>query len=414
MTAGRPLRIVIAGAVDDGKSTLIGRLLLDCGALLADQQADLRLPADPRQQLDLARATDGLEAERAQGITIDVAHRSLATPRRRLLLADAPGHEQYTRNMVTAAAGADAAVILVDPTKLDLAAEPLLLLPQTRRHTVLARLVGVRALVFAVNKLDAVADAPAAFERVRAALQAWCAALRCEPAAVLPISALRGDNVVQPAGDGPSLLEVLERLPAAGADPAAPLRLPVQYIARHPDGRRVLWGRIERGHLQVGDSVLAQPLAIPVRVQSLWRDAQPRVQAQAGESIGVLLDAELDLGRGDWLMGAPAPALQSRGAADLAWLDTEAAVIGRRYELRHGHRWTCARLTAVCDRLNLDDLQRSPAAGLAVNEIGAVELETDDPLPLEPFVDCAATGAFILVDRATLRTAAVGFVRGAA
>jgi sulfate adenylyltransferase subunit 1 len=406
----RPLRVVVAGSVDDGKSTLIGRLLLDCGALLADQLAALRVPAASEAQLDLARATDGLEAERAQSITIDVAHRSFATPRRKFLLADAPGHEQYTRNMVTAAAGADAAVVLVDPTKLDLAAEPVRLLPQTRRHALLARLVGVPSLVFAVNKLDAVGDPHAVFTRVRGAVDRFCAEAKLAAAAVVPISALRGDNVVQPQGGGPSLLALLEAMPAAGADAEGALRLPVQYVARHPDGARVLWGRIERGRLAVGDELVAMPHGAPLRVRQLWGYQQSVASAVAGQSVGVVVDAALDLGRGDWLVGAPVPAVSANLVATVVWLDEESPVVGRVYALRHGTRWTRARLQAIRTRLDLDTLRPRPANALAVNDIGTLDLEAEDALPIEPFTDCTATGAFVLVDSATLRTAAVGFV----
>ena len=406
----RPLRVVVAGSVDDGKSTLIGRLLLDCGALLADQLAALRVPAASEAQLDLARATDGLEAERAQSITIDVAHRSFATPRRKFLLADAPGHEQYTRNMVTAAAGADAAVVLVDPTKLDLAAAPIRLLPQTRRHALLARLVGVPSLVFAVNKLDAVADAATVFARTRGAVERFCAEAGLAPTAILPISALRGDNVVRAQGEGPSLLDTLEALPAGAADAGAPLRLPVQYVARHPDGTRVLWGRIERGRLAVGAEVGALPAGRRIRVRQLWDHQAPVERGEAGRSVGVVLDGDFDLGRGDWLAAEPLPQVVSALRARVAWLDEDAPATGRAYWLRHGNRWTRAHIEAIERRLDLDTLRPQPATALRVNDIGELSLEVEDPIPLERFAGCAATGAFIFVDTATLRTAAVGLV----
>ncbi|HEX4235676.1 MAG TPA: GTP-binding protein, partial [Caldimonas sp.] len=218
----RPLRFLTAGSVDDGKSTLIGRLLLDGRAVLADQLDSLSARA-AGAPIDLALLTDGLEAEREQGITIDVAYRYFATTRRKFVIADAPGHEQYTRNMVTAAAGSDAAVVLVDATKLDLAGVPLALLPQTRRHALLAQLLRVPHIVFAVNKLDALADAGGAFARVRSALAAFAAEAGFVPAGIVPISALLGDNVSRRStlggADGPTLLELLEDLP--GADGAA-------------------------------------------------------------------------------------------------------------------------------------------------------------------------------------------------
>ena len=253
------LRFLTAGSVDDGKSTLIGRLLYDSRAILADQLEALehRAQASGSQAIDLSLLTDGLEAEREQGITIDVAYRYFATPKRKFIIADAPGHEQYTRNMVTAAAGSDAAVVLVDITKIDWQATPVKLLPQTRRHALLAQLLRVPSIVFAVNKLDAVDQAQQAFEAVRGALLAFAAEAGINPAGIVPVSALRGDNVATPLNaawyDGPSLLALLEGLPNAEGQAAGPLILPVQYVAREGGGvgdqPRTFWGRIAQGEV---------------------------------------------------------------------------------------------------------------------------------------------------------------------
>ncbi|HRY90615.1 MAG TPA: GTP-binding protein [Rubrivivax sp.] len=411
----RALRFLTAGSVDDGKSTLIGRLLYDAQAILADQLDHLERRA-AGQPIDLSLLTDGLEAEREQGITIDVAYRYFATRRRKFIIADAPGHEQYTRNMVTAAAGSDAAVVLVDATKLDLRMRPVPLLPQTRRHALLARLLRVPGIVFAVNKIDALPDPGPAFAAVRASLLGFAHEAGIEAAAVVPVSALRGDNVTRrldsPWYRGPSLLELLEELPA-GAEPIdAALRLPVQYVAResgsHADGTghqpRTLWGRIARGRVRPGDEVQLFPSGERARVVACRRAGLDAAGAEAGQSVGLVLDRQLDVSRGDWI-GAPATLLPvQRFGATLAWLDPEPAVIGRKYLVRHGHRWVQARIVAIGHRLDIGSLQPHDAEHLEVNDIGQVVVELQQPLPLEPYADDRVAGALIVVDPASHRT----------
>ena len=423
---GRALRFLTAGSVDDGKSTLIGRLLFDSQSLLADQVDTLTrraagtAPAAGGPAFDLSLLTDGLQAEREQGITIDVAFRYFATPRRKFIIADAPGHEQYTRNMVTAAAGSDAAVVLVDVTKIDLAARPLQLLPQTRRHALLAHLLCVPSLVFAVNKLDAVADPGAAFAAVRDALRAFAVQAGMTVAAIVPVSALRGDNVATPLNAdwhvGPSLLQVLERLPAGAHSSARGLRLPVQYVARAGSGTgaqpRTLWGRLAQGQVNIGDEVQVFPSGERAVVVALRNSDGATESVVNGMSAGVVLDRQLDVSRGDWL-GAPG-LLQpmQRVAATLAWLDTEPATPGRKYLLRHGHRWVQARLESVQARLDIHSLQASPADTLAVNEIGEVVFELQHALPLAPYIDNAQAGSLIVVDPTSHRTSGALLVRG--
>ena len=424
----RALRFLTAGSVDDGKSTLIGRLLYDSRAILADQIETLRQRAgsatlaDAGPDFDLSLLTDGLEAEREQGITIDVAFRYFATPRRKFIIADAPGHEQYTRNMVTAAAGSDAAVVLVDITKLALKQgnpRPVALLAQTRRHALLAHLLRVPGLVFAVNKIDAADDPGAAFAAVRASLEAFAHQAGLAVAAIVPVSALRGDNVALPLRtgwyQGPSLLQVLEALPAVTADPHAPLRLPVQFVARAGDGvgeqQRVVWGRVAEGRLRVGDALQVFPSGERAAVAGL-RDANgAAVAVAAGRSAGVVLDRQLDISRGDWLA---APGVQQpvrRFLATLAWLDTEPATPGRKYLLRHGHRWVQARLASIQHRLDIQTLQPLQAHTLAVNEMAEVVFELQQPLPLEPYAAHRDTGALIVVDPASHRTSGAVLVR---
>ena len=417
------LRFLTAGSVDDGKSTLIGRLLLDSRAILADQldQLHARAAASGEAAPDLSLLTDGLEAEREQGITIDVAWRYFATPARKFVIADAPGHEQYTRNMVTAAAGSDAVVVLVDITKLDLAQPEPALLPQTRRHALLAQLLRVDHLVFAVNKIDAVADAGEAYRRVAGALERFAREAALPLAGIVPVSALRGDNVAQrspaPWYDGPALLELLEALPNAREPRQAPLALPVQYVARQGEGvgeqPRVLWGRVARGEVAVGDRVQVFPSGETATVQALLGLDGDIDSAGAGRSAGVVLDRMIDVSRGDWLLAAgsvpPARALR----ATLAWLDTEPAQPGRKYLLRHGHRWVQARLRAVHHRLDIHTLAHEAAEGLGVNDIGEVEFELQQPLPLLPYADSRVGGALIVVDPASHRTSGALLVREA-
>ncbi|MES2959152.1 MAG: GTP-binding protein [Pseudomonadota bacterium] len=415
--SSRALRFLTAGSVDDGKSTLIGRLLFDSRAILADQLDALERRA-AGAPIDLSLLTDGLEAEREQGITIDVAFRYFATRARKFIIADAPGHEQYTRNMVTAAAGSDAAVVLVDVTKLDWQTRPVALLAQTRRHALLAHLLRVPNIVFAINKLDAVDRPEAAFAAVREALQAFVVEAGLDAGAIVPVSALRGDNVTQPAASdgqswgawysGPSLLQVLEGLPAADETHDGPLALPLQYIAKDGDGTghqaRTLWGRIAQGRVKPGDEVQVFPSGQRAVVTALRRAGEPVAGAEAGQSAGLVLDRQLDVSRGDWI-GAPGSLTATqRFSATLAWLDTEPAAIGRKYWLRHGNRWVQGRITAIEHVLDIHTLTPTDAHELAVNEIGRVSIETQQALPLQRYADNRVGGALIVVDATSNRT----------
>ncbi len=418
VTDHRALRFLTAGSVDDGKSTLIGRLLFDSRAILADQLDTLEKKA-AGAPIDLSLLTDGLEAEREQGITIDVAYRYFATKQRKFIIADAPGHEQYTRNMVTAAAGSDAAVVLVDITKLDVHAKPVPLLPQTRRHALLARLLRVPSIVFAVNKLDAVADPAHAFVAVSEALQAFAAQAGIEVAGIIPVSALRGDNVTSPLDadwyDGPSLLQVLEGLPTVQERTAGNLLLPVQYVAREGEGTgnqpRTLWGRIAHGSVRAGDAVQILPSGETAIVAEVRRAGSVVAACAAGESAGVVLDRQIDVSRGDWIATPGTVRQTQRFSATLAWLDTEPAVVGRKYWVRHGNRWVQARIAAIESRLDIHTLEAIDAHELAVNEIGHVVIETQQPLPVEPYADNRVGGALIIVDPTSNRTSGALLVK---
>jgi sulfate adenylyltransferase subunit 1 len=417
----RALRFLTAGSVDDGKSTLIGRLLFDSQALLADQIDALERRAAGRP-IDLSLLTDGLEAEREQGITIDVAFRYFATRQRKFIIADAPGHEQYTRNMVTAAAGSDAAVVLVDVTKLDWRTAPVALLPQTRRHALLAHLLRVPGIVFAVNKLDAVEAPGEAFAAVKAALEAFARDAGIALAATVPVSALRGDNVTRALEAewyrGPSLLQVLEALPTADEAHDGAFALPVQYVARPGDGTghaaRVFWGRVAQGGVQAGDAVQVFPGGERATVVEVRRAGAAVPRVEAGQSAGLVLDRQLDVSRGDWIAAPGTLAATQRFCATLAWLDNEPAVLGRKYWLRHGNRWVQGRIASIEHVLDIHSLVPGPAHQLAPNEIGEVTLEVQQPLPLQAYADNRVGGALILVDPASHRTSGAALVKGAA
>jgi len=407
--------------VDDGKSTLIGRLLVDTRAVLRDHLAGVQRNG----QVELALLTDGLTAEREQGITIDVAWRYFSTERRKFIIGDTPGHEQYTRNMVTAASVADAAVVLVDATKLDWLSPNLALLPQTRRHSLLLKLLRVPSIVYAVNKLDAVADAGTAYVHIRTALQNFASNAGLALHAVVPISALQGWNVVERAAagwcgyDGPSLLDILERLPVTPPDNGLPAAFPVQWVEKFPassdtrQGRRVFWGRVACGQLRAGDTVAVFPSGHRANVaQVLDHVRQPVTAVAGGHSAGIVLDRELDVSRGDWLL-APEYREEARREllATVAWMDEEPLRVGRIYWALHGHRWVKARVRRVVHRLDIHTLAQEEAAELGSNAIGLVELALQEPLPIQPYTLARTLGAMILVDTASHKTAAAVLVQ---
>ena len=435
------LRFITCGSVDDGKSTLIGRLLVDSRAVLQDHLAGVTRAGEA----DLALLTDGLQAEREQGITIDVAYRYFSTEARKFIIGDAPGHEQYTRNMVTAASSADAALVLVDATKLDWRDAALKLLPQTRRHSLLLGLLRVPSIVFAVNKLDAVADPALAFRHISGALQAFAREAGIQPAATVPISALKGWNVVdfghEQAGwcdyVGPTLLELLERLPVTPAERELPAAFPVQWVEKFSSsadtsqGRRVFWGRVAAGELAPGAAVQVLPGGQQAVVAQVLDHARRPHQVGAGHSAGIVLDREVDISRGDWIVAAPSPATTPPAAEDdfdtpaaeaawpttrelaatVAWLDDEPLVAGRVYWALHGHRWVKAKVKRIVERLDIHSLAREAASQLEANAIGHVEVLLQEPIPAAPFSRSRVLGSLILVDTASHKTAGAVLVR---
>jgi sulfate adenylyltransferase subunit 1 len=406
------LRFITAGSVDDGKSTLIGRLLHDSRAILADQLAAVARASSKRgnEALDLSLLTDGLEAEREQGITIDVAYRYFATPQRKFIIADTPGHEQYTRNMATGASTADAAVILVDARKG--------VLPQTRRHTCIAHLLGVRHIVVAVNKMDLVGYDEAAFERIRADCLAFAAGLGIPDLRFLPMSALAGDMVVErgdalPWYNGPTLLELLESLEPADEAATLPARFPVQLVIRPGAGTdfRGYAGRLESGVLRPGDEVFVLPTGQRTRIAGIVVLGVAREVAVAGDSVTLTLADEVDVSRGDLIAAtdavpSPVKALDAR----VCWLDTAPLDAARRYLLKHTTRTVRAKISAVVDRVDIHTLERVPTNTVSLNDIAHLRLALAQPIAADAYAANRATGAFILIDEATHQTVAAGMI----
>ena len=408
------LRVVAVGSVDDGKSTLIGRLLHDTGHLTRDQLEAVEEASRRRGRkgVDLALLTDGLRAEREQGITIDAAYRSFEADGRRILLADAPGHVQYTRNMVTAAAGSDVAILLVDAANG--------IMPQTRRHLALCALLGLREIIACVNKIDLVGYDEARFREIEAGLGEVAEGVGCRHLTVVPLSALEGANVVErsdamPWYGGPTVLELLRDIDPPIAEDA--LRMPVQWIVRHDEGGadvRGLAGRIESGMVAVGDEVVALPSGVSSRVARIDVLGEDREAASAPLSVAVHLEDDVDVARGDVIVAADAaPALADRVEATVAWLDEQPLAAGARLELRQGTRTVPVIVEALQARLELDTLEHEPADALEANDIGLIALHAAAPVVAEAYADNRALGGVILIDPGTNRTVGVVMLRGA-
>ncbi|WP_235578262.1 sulfate adenylyltransferase subunit 1 [Pseudorhodoferax sp. Leaf267] len=422
------LKFITCGSVDDGKSTLIGRLLVDSKAVLSDQLAGVQRQGQDGRVTDLALLTDGLSAEREQGITIDVAYRYFSTTRRKFIIGDTPGHEQYTRNMVTAASSADCAVLLVDATKLAWQDASFPLLEQTRRHALLVQLLRVPAIVFAVNKLDAVTDPEQAFTRISAALTAFAAEAGIAVEAIVPVSALKGWNVVDAAPEahwcgyhGATLLRILEGLSNTPAETALPLAFPVQWVEKFSSssdtsqGRRVFWGRVATGKAEAGQRVRVMPSGKSASIARVLTHVRDEKAVAAGHSAGIVLDREVDVSRGDWLLaetdeGAALPVSRELNAT-VAWMDDEPLVPGRAYWALHGHRWVKAKVRRIVHRLDIHTLAEEDATQLEANAIGQVELLLQDAVATLPYQQSRTLGALVLVDQASHKTAAAVLVR---
>jgi sulfate adenylyltransferase large subunit len=399
------LRFSTAGSVDDGKSTLIGRMLYDSRSVYEDTVKSVTKDA----AIDFALLTDGLRAEREQGITIDVAYRYFSTPRRKFIIADTPGHEQYTRNMATGASTADVAIVLVDARKG--------ILDQTRRHASIAALLGIPVVIAAVNKMDLVGFSQEVFDAHRQALQQLARQLEIPELIAIPVSALDGDNVVYasartPWYDGPTLLELLETVPLAVESTRAGFRLPVQRVIRPHQDFRGFAGQIAAGGVRPGDEVIALPSGIRSRVRSIstWDGDLP--EARAPQSVTLTLEDEADISRGDMIAAVDAPPRKaSRLEATLVWMQSKPLRPGSTYLLKHTTQTVRAHVADIRSRLDVEHLQHGPAEALELNAIGTAVLETSRPLLADLYRENRFTGSFILIDPADHATAGAGMIR---
>ena len=407
------LRVLTCGSVDDGKSSLIGRLLYDARAIfddhLATLEADSARVGTQGGDIDFALLVDGLAAEREQGITIDVAYRFFATERRKFIVADCPGHEQYTRNMVTGASTADAAILLVDARKG--------VLTQTRRHAYLVSLLGVRHLILAVNKMDLVDGAQAVFDAIVAEFTAFAAKLGRTEVHAVPLSALRGDNVLSagaltPWYDGPPLMTLLERLPVGDDLAAGPFRLPVQWVNRPGPDFRGFAGLIAAGSVAPGDAVKVLPGGAVSRVARLVTADGDLDRAVAGQSVTLTLTDEIEVSRGAVLAAADAPLeVADQFEATLVWMDEEPLLPGRPYLIRLGTRQAGVQVTDLKHRVNVNTLEPQPATRLELNAIAVAKLSLDAPVAFAPYPENRDLGGFILIDRISNRTVGAGMIR---
>ena len=406
------LRFLTCGSVDDGKSTLIGRLLYEQNLIFEDHLAaltrDSRKHGAVGAEIDFALLLDGLEAEREQGITIDVAYRYFATRRRAFIVADTPGHEQYTRNMATGASNCELAVLLVDARKG--------LLAQTRRHAIIASLLGIRHAVLAVNKIDLVDYAQDVFERIVGEFSTFAAGLILKDLKAIPVSARFGDNVSSvsdrtPWYKGPPLLDYLELVDVEDERARRPFRLPVQWVNRPDLDFRGFAGTIASGSVRLGDELAVLPSGQVSKVKSILGPAGNLAKADVGDAVTVTLANEIDIARGDILAPAGArPQLADQFAAHLVWMSTEPLLPGRSYLMKINHVTLGATVTELKHRIDTDSRAKLAAKTLALNEVGVCNLSVARPVPFDAYADNRTTGAFILIDRASNETVAAGMI----
>ena len=409
------LRFLTCGSVDDGKSTLIGRLLHDTKAIYEDQLAavhsDSRKHGTQGDTADLALLVDGLRSEREQGITIDVAYRYFSTDARKFIVADTPGHEQYTRNMATGASTCDLAVLLVDARHG--------VSVQTRRHAVITSLLGIPRIIVAINKMDLVDWSQEVFDSIRDEFKRFAADLPDREHWFIPMSALEGDYVADdsdkaPYYDGPTFLKLLETVPVGQAEQDKPFRMPVQYVIRPDLNFRGFGGRIESGTVKPGDKVVVLPAGTTSRVSRISTFDGDLDIAGAPRSVALVLEDEIDASRGDVICCVgPTPTVGKRMHITTVWMHDEPLTPGREYLLRQGTRTTPCRVRRIRHRLNIETLERLEAPTLGLNEIGLLEIETDAPLVYDPYDDIRGTGSVILIDRVNHGTVAAGMIRGA-
>ena len=420
-----PLRFITAGSVDDGKSTLIGRLLYDSKALLTDQIKTLNAGKEKgnKEAIDFSILTDGLEAEREQGITIDVAYRYFSTAKRKFIIADTPGHEQYTRNMVTGASTASAAIVLIDASQLNFNEKPLQLLPQTKRHSAILRQLNCPHILVAVNKMDLLDYSEEKFNAIVEAYRQLAAQLGLKEVHFVPVSALLGDNLVYasestPWYQGEPLLTILENLPSvdevshSNADLYFPVQLVVRQDADKADDFRGYQGRIERGSVQLGQTIRIEPNGLTAKVTEIITPKGEVTQAVAGEVITLRLDRDNDISRGDLFVDESSPLTpQKQLEATICWFDERPLNTARKYLLKHGTQTIFAKISEIESVLNVHTLeQESGATALKMNDIARVRLSLQKPIVATTYEENIAGGAFILVDEATYNTVAAGMI----
>ena len=406
------LRFITCGSVDDGKSTLIGRMLYEAQLVFEDQVAtllkDSKKLGTQGGDIDFALLVDGLAAEREQGITIDVAYRFFGTDHRKFIVADTPGHEQYTRNMVTGASTADVAVILVDASQG--------VLTQTRRHSFLTSLLGIPHVVLAINKMDLVDFDQATFDGIEADYRAFAEALNFSSITAIPLSALQGDNVIERSARtgwyaGPTLLGYLETVEIAAANLAASFRFPVQWVNRPSADFRGFAGTVAAGSIAPGDAVKIQPSGQEAFIKEVVLFDRQLLRALPKQSVTLTLDREVDVSRGNVIVAADFPCEQSdQFDTSLVWMDQEHGYVGRSYDLMLGTKRINCTLTEVKYAVNVNTLEQSPARQLALNDIGRVILSLDEPVPFTSYADCRDLGSFILVDRFTKTPVGAGMI----
>ncbi len=407
------LRFLTCGSVDDGKSTLIGRLLFDTKLIFEDQLAalenDSRKHGTAGDEIDFALLVDGLEAEREQGITIDVAYRFFSTPRRKFIVADTPGHEQYTRNMATGASTADVAIVLVDARQG--------ILPQTRRHSMIASLLGIRHIVLAVNKIDLVGFDETVFERIAAEYRAFAEELGFTTIQPIPMSARYGDNVIRSSGktpwyEGPSLLEHLETVDIEAEAEGKPFRFPVQYVSRPNLDFRGFSGTVAAGSIGVGERVTVAKSGKQTRIRRIVTQDGDLDVASEGQAVTLLLEDEVELSRGNMLVTPEArPHVADQFSATLVWFDEKPLLPGRSYILRTETDEVSATVSQLKHRRNINNFAEEAATGLDLNEVGLCNFSTQAPIAFDAFSDNRTTGAFILIDRLTNATVGAGMIQ---
>ena len=406
------LRFITCGSVDDGKSTLIGRMLYEAQIIFEDQIASLKNDSKKvgtqGKDIDFALLVDGLAAEREQGITIDVAYRFFATDRRKFIVADTPGHEQYTRNMVTGASTAEVAIILVDARKG--------LLTQTRRHSIICSALGIKNIVLAINKMDLIKYSKEIFNAIEADYRQFAKSLHFEHITAIPMSALKGGNVVERSQEmhwylGPTFLGFLETVETRSSKLEHGFRFPVQWVNRPHSNFRGFSGTVEAGQIQTGETIRILPSGETAVIEDICFFKESLPSAKIGQAITITLDREVDASRGDVMVTDNAPCeISDQFEVDMVWMDQEPGYLGRQYWMKIATGFVNAQITNIKHKINVNTFEHLSASKLELNDLSVVTLKTDRPIPFEPYRDCAAMGALILIDRISHQTVAAGMI----